>query len=170
MGNVGYSVFEVWPRRSGWSDYFKNSTFKSLLNIWKKNVTHTDSLTQIPELHLVITHSDDTHWFDCHFVTPSLTLQLLPLWSIGAISDLILTRWWWVTWLDLTENLKTLCHGDLSNTMEPHICFFHLNGTIIYIMNIMSYQRLQTNNWDHKLIGKLFAGVINQVTNGAIFP
>ena len=39
----------------------------------------------------------------------------------------------------------------------------------MYKINTMLYLRLETSDWDHKLIRKLFTEVINQVRSRVIF-
>ena len=88
----------------------------------------------------------------------------------------LLPSWFWrISWSCLTETVRTHCCSVLSITrlLSPKthlsLCFAQ-NGTTLYKMNIMlCWRRLESYDWDHKLIRKLSAEVLNQVGSRVIF-
>ena len=77
------------------------------------------------------------------------------------------------SWLDLIEDPRTCRAGHLSVKRQPCLKskpVFTLTGTIIHKMNIaLCWGRLQTGDWDHKLISTLFTEVVTPVRSRVIF-
>ena len=72
--------------------------------------------------------------------------------------------WCWPWWTSLTEGLLT-CHSrkaEVQHSFHQSIC----EGALLYEMKtdiMLCWSRLETGDWGHKFIRKLFIEVINQV-------